>query len=178
VPAEYPRWNLSEVAVIGRSNAGKSSLINTLAGRHDLARVSKTPGRTQRAHFFAEHRLGLALVDLPGYGFAHASKQARAEIAKVAERYLLERDRLRGLVVLLDVRREPEEDERFLVELAASRDVEVIRVATKIDKLGRAERVRRLRELEKAGMGGWLPFSAISREGRQAIIAAMIAAAH
>ena len=139
--------------------------------------MSKTPGRTQRAHFFAERRLGLALVDLPGYGFAHASKKARAEIAMVAERYLLDRDRLRGLVVLLDVRREPEADERFLVDLAASRGVQVIRVATKIDKLGRAERMRRLRELETAGMGPWLAFSAISREGREAIIAAAIEAA-
>ena len=95
----------------------------------------------------------------------------------MAERYLLERDRLRGLVVLLDVRREPEDDERFLVDLAASRGVEVIRVATKIDKLGRTERARRLRELDGAGMGAWLPFSAISREGREAIIAAVIAAA-
>jgi GTP-binding protein len=116
----------------------------------------------------------LALVDLPGYGYAHASKSARSAVARVAERYLLERDRLRGLVVLLDARRSPEEDERFLVELATSRSVEIVRVATKIDKLGRAERMRRLRELDEAGLGPWLPFSAVSREGRGIVIAHII----
>ena len=158
-PPEYPRWDLPEIAIVGRSNAGKSSLLNILGGRHDLARVSKTPGRTQRVHFFAERRHGLAVVDLPGYGFARASKA--------------ERELLRGLVLLLDVRRTPEEDERVLVDLARSRRLGVVRVATKVDKLGRTERVRRLRELDRAGLGPWLPFSASTREGREAIVAAI-----
>ena len=172
-PPEYPRWDLPEIAIVGRSNAGKSSLLNILGGRHDLARVSKTPGRTQRVHFFAERRHGLAVVDLPGYGFARASKAEREQFAAAAERYLLERELLRGLVLLLDVRRTPEEDERVLVDLARSRRLGVVRVATKVDKLGRTERVRRLRELDRAGLGPWLPFSASTREGREAIVAAI-----
>jgi len=148
-------------------------LINTLGGRHGLARVSKTPGRTQRLHFFAERRLGLALVDLPGYGFARASKDDRARFADAAERYLLEREPLRGLVLLIDVRRTPEADERMLVALARSRGIGLVRVATKVDKLGRAERARRLRDLDGAGLGPWLAFSATSREGRDAVVRAI-----
>ena len=125
-------------------------------------------------HFFAERRLGLAVVDLPGYGFARASKAERERFAAAAERYLLERERLRGLVLLLDVRRSPEDDERVLVDLAQSRGLGLVRIATKVDKLGRAERARRLRELDRAGLGAWLPFSASTREGRAAIIEAMI----
>jgi GTP-binding protein len=136
--------------------------------------VSKTPGRTQRVHFFAERRAGLAVVDLPGYGFARASKADRARFAAAAERYLLEREPLRGLVLLLDVRRAPEEDERALAELARSRGLGLVRVATKVDKLGRGERARRFRDLDGAGLGPWLPFSAISREGRDAIVAAIV----
>jgi len=138
-----------------------------------LARVSKTPGRTQRLHFFAERRRGLAVVDLPGYGFARASKADRARFTAAAERYLLERPLLRGLVLLLDVRRDPEEDERVLVELARSRGIRLILVATKVDKLGRSERAQRLHQLDRGGLGPWLAFSAITREGREAIVAAI-----
>jgi len=174
---EYPRWELPEIAIVGRSNSGKSSLLNLLGGRSDLARVSKTPGRTQRIHFFAERRLGLAVVDLPGYGFAQASKADRKRFTEAIERYLIDRERLRGLVLLLDVRRTPEEDERVLADLARSRGIGLVVVATKVDKLGRAERLRRLRELDGAGLGRWLPFSATTGEGRDGVVAAVVALA-
>jgi len=165
------------VAIVGRSNSGKSSLLNLLGGRHDLARVSKTPGRTQRIHFFAERKLGLAVVDLPGYGFARVAKTDHARFTEAIERYLIERAELRGIVLLLDVRRSVEDDERALAELAARRGVGLVCVATKVDKLGRSERARRFRELDEAGLGKWLPFSALTREGRDDIAAALVAVA-
>jgi GTP-binding protein len=148
--------------------------LNVIAGRRDLARVSKMPGRTQRIHFFTEPRAGFAIVDLPGYGYARAGKVERAQFAAAVERYLHGRESLRGLVLLLDVRREPQEEERMLAEFAVARSIGLACVATKVDKLGRAERVRRLRELDAAGLGPWIPFSATSGEGREAVMEAVL----
>ncbi len=175
--AEYPAWAIAEVAVAGRSNCGKSSLLNCLGGRSDLARVSKTPGRTQRIHFFRETALDFALVDLPGYGFARVSKADRARFAAAVDEYLRERRNLRGLVLLLDVRRTPEAEEHMLAEFTASRGIRLLLVATKVDKLGRAERARRFRELDSAGLGRWVGFSSISREGRDEVLRGVAALA-
>jgi GTP-binding protein len=162
-----------EIAIAGRSNAGKSSLLNVIGGRRDLARVSKTPGRTQRLHFFRERQRGFVLVDLPGFGFARVSKETKRQLSRHVEAYLRARPTLRGLVLLLDVRRDPQTEERMLADFAASRGVRLLCVATKVDKLGRAERLRRLRALDEAGFGSWLAFSAVSSEGRDAVIEAM-----
>ena len=136
--------------------------------------MSKTPGRTRRIHFFAERHHGFALVDLPGYGFARAGHADRDRFAAAVERYLRERERLRGLVMLLDVRRTPQDDERTLADFAAARGIGIVAVATKIDKLGRGERQRRLRELDQSGLGAWIPFSATTREGRDVLTAAIL----
>jgi GTP-binding protein len=151
--------------------------LNAVATRRDLARVSKTPGRTRRIHFFAAPAHGVALVDLPGYGFARASRQDRERFAAAVELYLRERAELRGLVMLLDVRRDPGDDERLLAEFAAARGLRLVHVATKVDKLGRAERSRRLRALGGSGIGPWIAFSSISGEGREAVIEAITALA-
>jgi GTP-binding protein len=148
-------------------------LLNVIGGRRDLARVSKTPGRTQRLHFFRERHRGFVLVDLPGFGFARVSKTTKRQLAIDVETYLHERAVLRGLVLLLDVRRDPEEEERLLANFAASRQVSLLCVATKVDKLPRGELQRRLRILGGAGLGPWLTFSATSGEGRDAVIEAM-----
>lgn len=172
-PGERSADALPEIAIAGRSNAGKSSLLNVVGGRRDLARVSKTPGRTQRLHFFRERQRGFVLVDLPGFGFAQVSKETKRQLSLDVEAYLRARPTLRGLVLLLDVRRDPQAEERMLADFAASRNVGLLCVATKVDKLGRAERLRRLRALDKAGFGSWLTFSAVSGEGRDAVIEAM-----
>src|SRR5262249_15214256 len=138
-PSEHRARALPEIAIAGRSNAGKSSLLNVIGGRRDLARVSKTPGRTQRLHFFRERHRGFVLVDLPGFGFARVSKTTKRQLAVDVETYLRERAVLHGLVLLLDVRRDPGEEERLLADFVASRRVSLLCVATKVDKLPRAE---------------------------------------
>lgn len=173
MPSERRSGALPEIAIVGRSNVGKSSLLNVIGGRRDLARVSKTPGRTQRLHFFRERKKGFVLVDLPGFGYARVSKQVKRQLSLDTESYFQERDALRALVLLLDVRRDPEADEHALADFAASRGVGFLCVVTKVDKLGRGERQRRLRALDGAGLGPWLPFSAVSGEGREALIEAL-----
>ena len=139
---------LPEVALIGRSNVGKSSLLNALVGRPGLARVSGTPGKTTLLNAF---RLpGLYLVDLPGYGFARAGKQARAGYRRLLTRYLKERPTLAGVIWLLDVRRQPSRDDLEIQDLLIQSGRPVLAVLTKADKLSRSAAAARSRELAAA----------------------------
>lgn len=156
-PAGFPRDGLPEVAFLGRSNAGKSSLLNALAGRRDLARVSATPGKTRALHFFHVERLddadgahALLFVDLPGYGFARVAKTERAAWQKLVEGYLDGRAPLRAAVLIQDVRRDAGDDELDLVAWLAERGVPVVVAATKADKLKHGARAERLRALAAA----------------------------
>lgn len=138
-PAGSPRWGRAEIAFAGRSNVGKSSLLNALAGVRGLARTSRTPGRTRSLNFF-ELGDSLALVDLPGFGYA-AMAQAEAErIAALLRNYLTARRNLVALVMLVDARRGPADEERELAAMVARRGIDLIVVATKCDKLRAAER--------------------------------------
>jgi GTP-binding protein len=164
----------AEVAFAGRSNVGKSSLINTLASRRGLVRVSATPGCTRQINFFqarARDDLNLVLVDLPGYGFAKRSKAERGDWAALIERYLEKRAQLRALVLLVDSRRGLEEDDLELVKFVhaarKSRPIGLVLVATKIDKLQASKRAAVLRNLRR-GLDGELAavgFSSVTREG-------------
>jgi GTP-binding protein len=137
---------LPEIALAGRSNVGKSSLLNRLVGRQALARVSKTPGRTQQINFFLIDDRWL-LVDLPGYGFARVPGRVREQWRQVVEAYLERRRTLRGVIVIVDVRRGVEPDDTLLIDFLSRRRVPVQLAVTKIDKLARGERTRRLRQL-------------------------------
>jgi GTP-binding protein len=136
---DCPRWERVEVALAGRSNVGKSSLLNAITGTKGLARTSKTPGRTRCVNFF-EVGANLALVDLPGYGFAKMSRSDAAKIAGLLADYLRERRQLVALVMLIDVRRGPEREELDLAAAVRERGLELIVAATKSDKIRNAER--------------------------------------
>jgi GTP-binding protein len=144
---------LPEVAVLGRSNVGKSTLINRLVGRKGLARTSATPGRTRRIHFYRVDERAY-LVDLPGFGYASGSKTERAAFAPLVESYLTRsRVSLRGALVLIDARRGVQEDERELARYLAAEGIAARVALTKCDKLGRAEVARARREVaEKLGL--------------------------
>src|SRR5215212_1449938 len=132
-----PDSSLPEVAFAGRSNVGKSSLLNTLVRRKSFARVSRTPGRTREINFFRINN-GFVLVDLPGYGYARISKERKAEWRPMIESYLRRTTQLRGIVLLLDIRREPSEDDRAMLDFLAELEVPTIVALTKTDKLSKA----------------------------------------
>lgn len=133
-PGGYPPGDLSEVAFVGRSNVGKSSLINKLVNRRGLARTSKTPGRTQLINFFTINEEFL-FVDLPGYGYAKVPEEVRATWGKMIEGYLKDRDSLKGVILLVDCRHTPTAQDRQMYQWLLHYGVPTVVVATKIDKL-------------------------------------------
>ena len=163
-----PEPTLPEVAFAGRSNVGKSSLINVLVHRKKLARVSNTPGRTREINFFSVNG-EFILADLPGYGYARVSKERKASWRPLIEGYLRGSPSLRGVVQLLDARRSPSDDDLQMLEFLARVGTPSIIIATKVDKLPKAERTTRIEALAReAGveLEQVIPFSAVSGEGR------------
>jgi GTP-binding protein len=172
-----PKLELPEVAFAGRSNVGKSSLINALVHRRKLARVSNTPGRTREINFFAVNG-EFVLADLPGYGYARVSKEKRAAWRPLIEGYLRGSPTLRGVVQLLDARRSPSEDDLQMLDFLAHVATPTIIVATKVDKVLKAQRARRIATLAlEAGVEPEqvIPFSVVSGEGRNELAEAIVA---
>lgn len=170
-----PEPSLPEVAFAGRSNVGKSSLLNRLVHRKKLARVSNTPGRTREINFFKIND-AFVFVDLPGYGYARVSKERRAEWRPLIESYLRRSPQLRGIVQLLDVRHDPTADDRLMLDFLSELGVPTIVVLTKIDKLTAAQRKKRLHELSvQLGLDEdqVIVFSAVTGEGRDELAEAI-----
>ncbi len=154
---------------MGRSNVGKSSLINSLVGRKNLARTSSTPGRTQIINFFMVDE-SWVLVDLPGYGFAKVPQRVRDRWGPMIEEFLIGDDRLRLVVLILDSRHEPTKLDRNMVEWLSHFGVPFQLVATKFDKVAKSRRTRSLRRIrESLGSEDILPFSAVSGEGKKGL---------
>jgi GTP-binding protein len=169
-PGGAPAPGPPEVALAGRSNVGKSSLLNALLGRRGLARVSRTPGRTRQINFFLVNER-FVLADLPGYGFAVGPEAERLAWGPLVEGYLRERSPLRGVALLVDLRRGLGPDETELLAFLAAVGLPAAVVATKQDKLGRAAARAALASVER-GLGGGVPlvgFSARTGEGRDVL---------
>ena len=172
-----PPPGMPEVAFSGRSNVGKSSLLNMLVRRRAFARVSKTPGRTREVNFFSVNK-AFVLADLPGYGFARVSKERKGEWGRLIESYLRNNPDLRGVVQLLDARHDPTADDMRMFDLLADIGLPTLVVVTKIDKLSARERPVRLRALAAAcGVDEeqMIPCSAETGEGRDDLAASLAA---
>lgn len=178
-PADYPPPSLPEIAFAGRSNVGKSSLINVLVERKGLVRTSSTPGRTQLINFFEVNGC-LNLVDLPGYGYARVPLEVKRQWGPMMERYLAGRETLCGVVLILDIRRTPSDGDLQMLDWLRAYGRRPIIVLTKVDKLTKNERARQTALIAKAinlPREQLLPFSALNREGREAIWETIISAA-
>ena len=171
-PEEFPKVGLSEVAFVGRSNVGKSSLLNQLAGVKKLAFVSKTPGRTQLINFFS-YGDEMLFVDLPGYGFAKVPRSVKERWEEMVTGYLFHREALCLVLLLIDLRRDPMESDMEVRDLLARSEVAYAIVATKADKLSGSKRRQQLTKLERTyGADGkipLIPFSAVTNEGRKEV---------
>lgn len=179
---QLPGPTHAEVTFAGRSNVGKSSLINCLVNRKNLVRTSNTPGCTRAINIFRVDLkvpdATLDLVDLPGYGFAKRSKSERDHWAVMIETFLRNRPGLCGIVSLVDARRGVGDEERDLIEFARSVRQPLIIVATKVDKLPKSKRKGLLEALARDAGQKLLPFSSVSGEGREALWRAIFRLTH
>ncbi|WEV71560.1 ribosome biogenesis GTP-binding protein YihA/YsxC [Lactobacillus sp. ESL0785] len=145
---QYPQDNLPEIALAGRSNVGKSSLINSLLNRKNLARTSSQPGKTQTLNFYIVNQ-AFYLVDVPGYGYARVSKSQRAKFGEMIQDYLETRANLKGLIILVDARHEPTKDDIAMYNYAQYLNLPLLLVCTKIDKVKKNQVNKALANLNK-----------------------------
>lgn len=170
-PVQYPAGQLPEIALAGRSNVGKSSIVNTLLNRKSLARVSSEPGKTRGINFYNVDDC-LYFVDLPGYGFAKVSKEEKASWGAMIETYLNHRLQLRMVLLLVDIRHSPTEDDRMMYNWIKEQGAPCLIVATKADKISRGQIHGRLQDIKKVlGLQGesLLAYSSETKLGRDEI---------
>lgn len=146
--SQYPKDDLPEIALAGRSNVGKSSLINTLLKRKNLARTSSQPGKTQTLNFYLVND-EFYLVDVPGYGYAKVSQKRRQEFGEIIQDYLETRPNLKGLIILIDSRHEPTKDDIAMYEYAQYLNIPILVVCTKMDKIKKSQTNKVMSGLKK-----------------------------
>lgn len=172
VTSRIPDNRLPEIAFAGKSNVGKSSLINALMNRKALARTSSQPGKTQTINFYNIND-AMYLVDLPGYGYAKVSENERAKWGKMIENYLHTSGQLRAVFLLVDIRHAPGANDKTMYDWMVYQGYEPIIIATKLDKLKRSQVQKALKEVRTGlGLGGdaiLIPFSAETKQGREEI---------
>lgn len=168
-PAQYPTDGELEVAFAGKSNVGKSSLINSMVYRKAIARTSQNPGKTRTINFYNVED-ALYFVDLPGYGYAKAPKTEIAKWGKMIENYLLKREELRAIILLIDIRHEPGENDKMMYDWLRHYGYKIIIVATKSDKLKRSQLPKHISMLRKSlnldKDDVLIPFSSETKDGR------------
>lgn len=172
VTSEFPENEHFEVAFAGKSNVGKSSLINGLVNRNGLARTSSQPGKTQTINFYNINE-SMYLVDLPGYGYARANEEIKAQWGKMIERYLHTSEKLQAVFLLIDIRHEPSDNDRLMYQWMVEQGFAPIIIATKSDKLKKGQINQHIWAIEK-GLDVLpdttiIPFSAETKEGREEI---------
>jgi len=170
-PSQYPPQSLPEIAFAGRSNVGKSSLINVLVNRKRLVKTSSTPGRTQLVNFFDINE-SIGFVDLPGYGYARVPASIKKKWGPMIETYLSGRNTLKGVVVILDIRRTPREEEHNLVAWLEHNSIARILVLTKSDKLSKTKQIKQHAAVARSldmDANDLILFSAKSRKGRERV---------
>ena len=172
ITSTLPDNALPEIAFAGKSNVGKSSLINALMNRKSLARTSAQPGKTQTINFYNVND-AFYLVDLPGYGYAKVSEEVKAKWGKMVERYLKRSKQLRAVFLLVDIRHAPSANDRLMYDWINSQGYQPIIIATKMDKLNRSQipaAVKAVRDGLNAKTGTTvIPFSSLSKQGREEI---------
>lgn len=165
--AQYPKTGLAEIALSGRSNVGKSSFINAVAGRKNIARTSSKPGKTQTLNFYNMDDQ-FVFVDVPGYGYAKQSKKAREEWGKMIENYLAEREELAAVIQLVDLRHKPTEDDVLMYNYLKHFEIPVIMICTKMDKIPKSKLEKHLKvvretiDFEEDDV--MIPFSAVDKK--------------
>ena len=171
--SQFPNDPRPQIALSGRSNVGKSSLINTLLSRKSLARVSSAPGKTITVNYYDIDKK-LYLVDLPGYGYAKRSKESKVGWSRVTEDYFLNnpaKDRLKLVIQLIDIRVGPTDDDIMMINMLIDNEIPFVVVATKTDKLSKTQLKSEIERLEKEYFLGTdiklIPFSSVTKEGRE-----------
>lgn len=172
VTSKLPENTLPEIAFAGKSNVGKSSLINGLMNRKSFARISATPGKTQTINFYNINK-ELYLVDLPGYGYAKVSEKEKQKWGKMIERYLHSSKQLKAVFLLIDIRHDPSANDKQMYDWILSQGYHPIIIATKLDKLKRSQIAKHVKAVRQ-GLGlepdaVLIPFSAVTKQGRDEI---------
>ena len=170
-PSQYPSFELPEIAFGGRSNVGKSSLVNTLLGRKRLVKTSSTPGRTQLINFFLINKV-FSFVDLPGYGYARVPVSVKKTWGPMVETYISQRNTLRGVVVIMDIRRIPGMQDLHFLEWLHYYNIPEILVVTKADKLSKTNRIKQKNAIADAiaiDENELILFSAKTRMGKDIV---------
>lgn len=172
ITSVLPDNMLPEIAFAGKSNVGKSSLINGLMNRKSLARTSQTPGKTQTINFYNINK-ELYLVDLPGYGYAKASESEKKKWGKLIERYLHESNKLKAIFLLIDIRHEPGKNDKMMYNFILEMGYHPIIIATKLDKLKRSQVQKHIKQvkqgLELTPETILIPYSSVTKVGRDEI---------
>ena len=171
--SQYPTLGLPEFLLVGRSNVGKSSFINTILGRNNLARTSSTPGKTQTLNFYLANNM-FYLVDVPGYGYASVNREQQKKFGLMIEEYLAKRQELKRVFMIVDFRIKPTEDDVLMYQYLKYYDIPVTLILNKTDKVGSSKHSKNLKSvlstIDLSKEDNYIEFSSVTKEGRETVL--------